>query len=150
MINLAQLAILSGRSQEQVRCDIRDGKIYPVVTIWRATEPYEVKERLISENVAFRYIREHVKPLPKKPKVCKSPRRDAILKYVDAGWDYKGIAKFFKIKRDTVAQTVYRWRKLQKRIKELSGGVDVVPNSELATSTQHKHPVRMAESQRLA
>lgn len=146
MINLAQLAILSGRSQEQVRCDIRDGKIFPVVTTWCATEPYKVKERLISEQVAFRYIRQHLRPLPKIPKICKSPRRDAILKYVDAGWDYNGIAKYFKIKKDTVVQTVYRWRKLQKTIQELGGRVDVVPNSELATSTQHKHPVRMAES----
>lgn len=150
MIRLAQLAILSGRSQWQVHCDIRDKKIYPVVTVWRPTEPYEVKERLISEYVALRYIRKHLKPEPKIPKTRKSPRRDAILKYVDAGWDYKGIAKYFKIKYDTVVQTVYRWKKLQKAIKELSGGVDVVPNSELALSTQHKHPVRMAESQRLA
>lgn len=150
MITLSQLALLSNRSYQTVRSDVHNGVIFPVIRARDVGKRHaDLTTMMVDERVARKYILLVEKGKMQRPKELPCPRRYAIMRMRSEGICDKDIAKIMGISVQGVRMSVYYGKKLKDKTKELhkiGGGVNVVPNSELATSTQHKHPVRMAES----
>lgn len=149
MITLSQLATLSNRSYQTVLTDVKNKIIYPVTKVWGIKRNKSSLIMAVDERVARKYILLVEKGKMQRPKEIQCPRRDTILLLRSEGFDDKYISKLMGISVQAVRMSVYYGKKQKDKTKELQkfgGGVDVVPNSELASSTQHKHPVRVAES----